>query len=49
VAIVRKLARAVDADGVAIDVGHTMVAHYVLVREDDRWWIVNRQNTLITS
>jgi len=49
VAVVRKLARAVDGDGVAIDVGHTMVAHYVMVRDEGRWWVVNRQNTLITT
>ena len=47
VAVVRKLARAVDAAGEPIDVDHTMVAHYLMVREGDRWWIVNRQNTLI--
>ncbi|GAA4674466.1 SgcJ/EcaC family oxidoreductase [Pseudonocardia yuanmonensis] len=47
VALVRKLARAVDAEGTPIDLDHTMSALYVLVREQGRWWIVARQNTLI--
>ena len=47
VAIVRKLARAIDDDGTPIDVDHAMVAHYVLARDGDRWWVVLRQNTLI--
>ncbi|MEU7818004.1 SgcJ/EcaC family oxidoreductase [Pseudonocardia sp. NPDC049154] len=47
VALVRKLARAVDAGGAPIDLDHAMSALYVLVREQGRWWIVARQNTLI--
>lgn len=47
VALVRKLARAVDAEGTPIDLDHAMSALYVLVREQGRWWIVARQNTLI--
>jgi uncharacterized protein (TIGR02246 family) len=47
VALVHKRARAVDADGVSLDVGHAMVALYVLVRRGDRWWIAARQNTLV--
>ena len=37
-----------DADGNDLDVGHTMVALYVLVKEGDSWWVVARQNTLRT-
>ncbi len=47
VALARKNATAVDAEGVALSVGHTMTALYVLVREQDRWWVVSRQNTLV--
>lgn len=47
VALARKYATAVDADGVALSVGHGMTALYVLVREKDRWWVVSRQNTLV--
>jgi uncharacterized protein (TIGR02246 family) len=46
VALARKLATATDEEGVAHQVGHAMVALYVLVREDGRWWIAARQNTL---
>jgi uncharacterized protein (TIGR02246 family) len=48
-AIVHVYARATDADGAPTDpdVDHTMVALYVLAREDDRWQIVARQNTLV--
>jgi uncharacterized protein (TIGR02246 family) len=46
VAIAHKHAWAVDPDGDDIDVGHAMVALYVLVKEDGRWWIASRQNTL---
>ena len=47
VALAHKAARAVQADGTPIDVGHAMVALYVLVKEHGRWWIVARQNTLV--
>ena len=47
VALAHKAARAVQADGTPIDVGHAMVALYVLVKERGRWWIVARQNTLV--
>lgn len=47
VALVRKHARAVTADGEPIDVDHSMSALYVLTREDGRWWIAARQNTLV--
>jgi uncharacterized protein (TIGR02246 family) len=47
VALARKHAHAVDADGAAVGVGHAMTALYVLTREAGRWWIVARQNTLV--
>jgi uncharacterized protein (TIGR02246 family) len=47
VALAHKRAWAVDADGTDIDVGHAMVALYVLTKEDGRWWIRARQNTLV--
>jgi uncharacterized protein (TIGR02246 family) len=46
VALARVLATATDRDGTPISVGHAMVATYVLVREDGRWWIAARQNVL---
>lgn len=48
VALAYKHATATTPDGEPIDVGHAMVALYVLVREAGRWWIVARQNTLVT-
>lgn len=47
IAIGHKHARAVDEHGAPIDVGHSMVALYVFVREDGRWWVAARQNTLV--
>ncbi|MGI5129108.1 SgcJ/EcaC family oxidoreductase [Pseudonocardia sp. CA-107938] len=47
VALARKHARALDEHGELIDVGHAMTALYVLAKEDGRWWIVARQNTLV--
>ncbi|TQM15284.1 SgcJ/EcaC family oxidoreductase [Pseudonocardia kunmingensis] len=47
VAVAHKHAWAVDGTGEPIDVGHAMSALYVLVREDARWWVVARQNTLV--
>ena len=49
VAVAHKLARAVDAEGEPIDIDHTMIALYVLVREGGRWWFAARQNTMIRS
>jgi uncharacterized protein (TIGR02246 family) len=49
VALVRKHARAVDGTGAATDVGHAMSALYVLTREQGRWWIAARQNTLVPN
>jgi len=46
VALARKHAWATDAEGTDLDVGHAMVALYVMVREEGRWWIAARQNTL---
>ncbi|HEX7131613.1 MAG TPA: SgcJ/EcaC family oxidoreductase [Iamia sp.] len=49
VALAHKRAWAVDAEGNDIDVGHAMVALYVLTRDDDRWQIRARQNTLVPA
>ena len=49
VALAHKHATAVDAQGAPIGVGHAMTALYVLVREDGRWWIAARQNTLVSA
>jgi uncharacterized protein (TIGR02246 family) len=46
VAIAHKHARAVSADGEPIDLDHSMIALYVFVKQNDRWWVVARQNTL---
>jgi uncharacterized protein (TIGR02246 family) len=45
VAVAHKRAIATTPDGEPIDVGHSMLALYVLVREDGRWWIAARQDT----
>jgi uncharacterized protein (TIGR02246 family) len=47
VAVAHKRAWAIDGDGQPIDVDHAMVALYVLVKEDGRWWVAARQNTLV--
>lgn len=47
VAIGHKHARATTADGQLIDLDHAMVALYVFVKQDGRWWVAARQNTLI--
>lgn len=49
VALARKHARAITADGEPIDLDHAMSALYVLIKEDGRWWIAARQNTLIPT
>jgi uncharacterized protein (TIGR02246 family) len=47
VAVLRKHAHAIDgADGDA-DVGHAMVALYVMAKRDGVWRVVARQNTLV--
>jgi uncharacterized protein (TIGR02246 family) len=48
VAIAHKRARATSPDGEPTDVGHAMIALYVLVREDGRWLVAARQNTVVT-
>ena len=47
VALARKDATAVGPGGEPVSVGHAMTALYVLVRENGRWWVVARQNTLV--
>ncbi|MEV6334976.1 SgcJ/EcaC family oxidoreductase [Nocardia vinacea] len=47
IAIAHKLARATTAEGELIDIDHAMIALYVLVEENGRWWTAARQNTLI--
>jgi uncharacterized protein (TIGR02246 family) len=47
VAIAHKRAWATTAEGEPIDVGHAMIALYVFVREDGRWLVAARQNTVV--
>ncbi|GHE84507.1 MULTISPECIES: SgcJ/EcaC family oxidoreductase [Actinomycetes] len=47
VAVAHKHAWATTPDGELIDTDHAMVAIYVLVKEDGRWWVAARQNTLV--
>lgn len=47
VALVHKEAFAVTPDGEPIDLDHAMNALYVLVKENGRWLIAARQNTLV--
>jgi uncharacterized protein (TIGR02246 family) len=47
VALVYKEAYAVTEDGEPVEVGHAMNALYVLVKEDGRWLVTARQNTLV--
>lgn len=49
VALAHKHAWAVEETGEPENVGHEMSALYVLVRENSRWWIVSRQNTLVPA
>lgn len=49
VAVAHTQARAVGDDGRPVDLGHTMSALYVLVKQDGRWWIVARRNTLVSD
>ena len=48
VALAYKRAHAIEQDGTPIDVGHAMIALYVLVRDDGRWRVAARQNTLVS-
>ena len=48
VAIARTMAYAIDADGNDLDVGHAMVALYVLIGgEEQGWRVIARQNTIV--
>ncbi|GAB3485296.1 SgcJ/EcaC family oxidoreductase [Nocardiopsis coralliicola] len=49
VALVRKSAADLGADGAPTGPDPAMVALYVLVKQDGRWWIAARQNTLATG
>lgn len=49
VAIVHKRAWATTVDGEPIEVAHSMIAMYALVKEDELWWVAARQNTLVAS
>ncbi|MCM6776816.1 SgcJ/EcaC family oxidoreductase [Nocardia sp. CDC159] len=48
VAIAHKHARATTPDGDLIDQEPAMIALYVLIKEDGRWWAAARQNTPIS-
>jgi ketosteroid isomerase-like protein len=47
VALAFKQAWATDATGELLDPDVAMVATYVMVKHDERWWIVSRANTLV--
>ncbi len=49
VAIAHKRAWATTADGEPMEVAHSMIALYVFVKEDGRWWVAARQNTMVAS
>ncbi|MGY2060860.1 SgcJ/EcaC family oxidoreductase [Nocardia gipuzkoensis] len=48
IAFAHKHARATEADGTLLDRDPAMIALYVLVKENGRWWAAARQNTLIS-
>lgn len=48
VALVHKEAFATTKDGEPIDLDHAMNALYVFVKQDGRWSITARQNTLVS-
>lgn len=47
VVLAHQRANAIDGAGRPLDLDHSMIALYVLVRRDDRWWIVARHDTLV--
>ena len=47
VAIARVEVRATARDGHPIDVGHWLIATFVLAQEDGRWWIATRHDTIV--
>ncbi|NLU82293.1 SgcJ/EcaC family oxidoreductase [Rhodococcus sp. HNM0569] len=49
VAVVHKFARATTADGELVDETPAMVALYVMVKENDHWWVAARQNTPVSA
>ncbi|GAA1975003.1 SgcJ/EcaC family oxidoreductase [Amycolatopsis minnesotensis] len=48
-ALAYKAARATKPDGDLIDADPAMVALYVMVKRDGRWWVAARQNTLVPA
>jgi uncharacterized protein (TIGR02246 family) len=46
VAIAQKYATATDPQGRPIELDHTMIALYVLVKDGGRWQVAARQNTM---
>lgn len=49
IAIAHKAARATTADGELLDRDPAMVALYVLVMENGRWWVAARHNTPVPA
>ncbi|WP_336083245.1 SgcJ/EcaC family oxidoreductase [Nocardia sp. SSK8] len=47
IALAYKQARATTPEGDLIDTEAAMIALYVLVKENGRWWTAARQNTLV--
>lgn len=47
VAIAYKHATATNANGEPLELDHSMIALYVLVKEQGRWLVAARQNTLV--
>jgi uncharacterized protein (TIGR02246 family) len=47
VALAYKHATATDSEGRPLELDHSMIALYVLVKEDGRWQVAARQNTLV--
>ena len=47
VALANKQAHATTETGEPLRLDHSMVALYVLVKRDGRWWVAARQNTLV--
>lgn len=48
VAVAHIHGQATTPTGELLPEGQQMIAHYIFVKELDRWWVASRQNTLIT-